>query len=238
MHITMDGHAEKDFAPDQINAVVNFEVIADNYDDALKKGVKAVSEYIDYIIANTDFKKEEFKTSSYNVYERYHYNEIKPTAEEDLDKNLRKRISDGYTFSQTGVLTFDYDKKRLAELLVFTSKNPNAPRFHVNFGLKDVNAKKRELIGAAYEDARAKAEALASAAGKHLRDCIHVDIDGPHRPGSYGMEEERCFGAAKMMRAGAARAEIDNEIKAIDDSFRPEDITLNKSISCVWETSD
>lgn len=236
MQIIMDGRAEKDFAPDQIQAVVNFEVIAEDYDGALKKGVKAVSEYIDFIIANTDFKKEEFKTSSYNVYERYHYNELKPTTEADLDRNLRKRISDGYTFSQTGVLTFDYDKKRLAELLVFTSKNPNAPRFHINFTLKDVHAKKRELIGPAYEDARAKAEALAGAAGKHLRDCVRVEIDKQFHGGPVYDEADRCFGAAKVR--GAARNEVDNEIKAIDDTFRPEDITLEKTISCIWETSD
>ncbi len=38
--------------------------------------------------------------------------------------------------------------------------------------------------------------------------------------------------------AGASRDEFEEEIQNIDETFKPDDITLSKSISCVWETSD
>ena len=105
---------------------------------------------------------------------------------------------------------------------------------HINFGLKDPDSKRRELIPLAYEDARIKAETLASAAHKNLRDCVHVDVD---QPPHHGNEDYGVRYMAKESFADASRA-FEEEIKNIDETFKPDDITLSKDISCIWETSD
>ena len=234
MQIFMNGRGEKDFAPDQIVASVTFNYRASTYDEALKGGVEKVKSYIDGITEATDFTFEDFKTKAYSVQERFHINRLDPKTEADLDKNLQKRISDGFFFTQFACLKFDYDKMRLAKLLTISSKIPNAPMLHIDFTLKDIESKKRELISVAYDDAKKKAEALAIAAHKDLRDCVRVDIDSvPHNE----MRGDMMFEKAAAFR-GAPADDFEQQIKNIDETFKPDDITLSKEISCVWETSN
>lgn len=234
MQIFMNGSAKRDYAPDEIVASVNFNFHADTYDDALKGGVAAVKAYIDGISADTDFTSDDFKTHAYSVHEQFHTNRLAPTRPEDLDKNLEKRVSDGFFFNQYAELRFDYNKDRLIKLMVVSSKLKNAPRLNLRFGLKDMEEKKRELIAEAYEDAKKKAEALAAAAGKNLRDCVRVEIDTlPY--GQRGMEGD--FEMARCAKFAGA-PDFDDEIKNIDETFKPDDITVTKMINCVWETSN
>lgn len=233
MQIFVNGQGEKDFAPDQIKASVNFNFHAMTYDEALKGGVEKVKNYIENISEVTDFKPEDFKTRAYFIREEFHVNSLEPQNEADLGKNLQKRVSDGFFFSQFAYLEFDYDKMRLAKLLAISSKIPNAPMLHIDFGLKDVASKQRELIASAYEDAKKKAEALAVAANKNLRDCVRVEIDSVHNGvmGDMMLDKSARFGSAPMQG-------LEQEIKNIDETFKPDDITISKEISCVWETSN
>ena len=234
MQIFMDGTGSRDFAPDLIRGSVTFTFRATTYDEALKGGVERVKNFIDTLASATDFKAEDFKTRAYSVREEFHIAKIDPKTEADLEKNLQRRISDGFSFSQYAYIEFDYDKERLVRLLAVSSKVEGAPRMHIDFDLKDIEAKRRDLLAAAYEDARLKAEALATAAGKNLRDCVRVNIDTP------AMDHGGYFGGERMMakRAGISGAEIEEEIKTIDETFQPDDITLSKTISCIWETSN
>lgn len=229
----MSGRGEKDYAPDQIIASVTFNHHAKTYDEALRGGVEKVKNYIDSITEATEFTAEDFKTHAYRVNEQYHTNRIEPKTEEDLKKNLEVRISDGFFFFQYAQVEFDYDKARLAKLLAISSKIPGAPMLHIDFRLKDIEEKKRELIAVAYEDAKKKAEALAAAAHKDLRDCVRVHIDAVAASGMTDM----MYADAAPRFAKAASA-LEQEIKTIDETFRPDDIKVSKEISCVWETSN
>ena len=233
MQIFVNGQGEKDFAPDQIKASVNFNFHAMTYDEALKGGVEKVKNYIESISEVTDFKPEDFKTRAYFIREEFHINSLEPQTEADLGKNLQKRVSDGFFFSQFAYLEFDYDKMRLAKLLAISSTISNAPMLHIDFGLNDVASKQRELIASAYEDAKKKAEALAVAANKNLRDCVRVEIDSVHNGvmGDMMLDKSVRFGSAPMQG-------LEQEIKNIDETFKPDDITISKEISCVWETSN
>ncbi len=237
MQIFMNGQAEKDFAPDQIKASVNFNFHASTYDEALKGGVEKVKNYIDNISEATDFKPEDFKTRAYLIQEKFRTVMVSPQDGFDLEKldgNLSKRVSEGFFFSQFTYLEFDYDKMRLAKLLAISSKIPNAPMLHIDFGLKDVASKQRELIADAYEDAKKKAEVLATTANKNLRDCVRVEIDHVYDDNNLYMAEREYSGAI----GSAPMQELEQEIKNIDETFKPNDITISKVISCVWETSN
>ena len=240
MQIFVSGYANRDVAPDQIVASVTFSAHEDTYDEALKTGVKTVKEYLEFIAENTDFDINDFKTHSYNIRESFHYNTLEAKTEDDLNKQLRKRVSDGFFFSQYAYVEFDYDKNKLSQLLVLTSKTPNAPAFHIDFALKDRSAIQRDLLGEAYENARLKAETLATAAGKHLRDCVRVTIDGTSGYSDYGVgyNAKRSSVMYDSAIMASERETINEEIKAIDDSFHPDDIPVSKSIDCTWETSD
>ena len=105
---------------------------------------------------------------------------------------------------------------------------------HIDFTLKDIESKKRELISVAYDDAKKKAEALAVAANKNLRDCVRVEIDYVSHG---GVRDDMRFEKAAAFR-GAPMDDFEQQIKNIDETFKPDDITLSKEISCVWETSN
>lgn len=234
MQIYVKGEARRDIAPDQITASVTFHEHADTYDKALEKGVALVKKYFDFIEENTDFKATDFKTHAYSIHEEFTTNRIDPTKIEDLDKQLTKRVSNGFYFTQYAYLEFDYNKERLSRLLVVTTKTEGAPRFHINFDLKDPKAYQRGLIGEAYHDSRRKAETLAAAADKHLRDCIRVDIDVPNHGSDMGYD----MALRKSARFGSASPSIEEQMQTIDETFHPDDITVAKSIETVWETSD
>ena len=53
------------------------------------------------------------------------------------------------------------------------------------------------------------------------------------------MQREVCklVGKAAKFR-GAPMDDFEQQIKNIDETFKPDDITLSKEISCVWETSN
>lgn len=235
MQIFMNGEASRDYAPDEVLLSATFEYRADTYDEALRGGVEKVSSYIAKIKEVGDLTSDVFKTRAYSVTERKHVNEIKAETEADLDKNLRKVVSEGFFFKQYVELTTDYDRDRLAKIMIATSMIEDAPQIQMSFGIKHTPERRRELIGDAYNDAKSKAEALAHAAGKHLRDCVRVDLDK--------VINSTEFEGAKYKRMGTSTRAMNMEsfnetIKKIDESFRPDDITVSKTISCVWETSD
>ncbi|MBR0134046.1 SIMPL domain-containing protein [Candidatus Saccharibacteria bacterium] len=234
MQINVTGEAKRGIAPDQITASVVFHEHAETYDEALHNGVQTVKDYLQFIQDNTDFRIEDFRTRSYSIRELFHTNRIEAKTEEDLDKKLTKTISDGFDFTQYAYVEFDFNRERLARLLALTSKQENAPRFHIEFGLNDPKAYQRGLIGEAYHDAQRKAETLAAAADKHLRDCIHVDIDQINHYSTFEGET----GGVRYSKVGFNAERVEQEIKAIDETFQPDPIYINKTISCVWETSD
>lgn len=232
MQIFVNGEASRDYAPDQISASVTFQTRQATYDEALSKGVALVKHYIEEIAKVTDFTTDDFKTSSYRIAEQFRENKLEPKTEADLGKNLVKRVSDGFVFTQQGTLTFDYDRERLARLLTAPAQIPNAPRLQIRCELKDVAAKQRELIGEAYADAQRKAEALAAAAGKNLRDCVRVEIDTP------ASGRDAMIAGTPLRKATLRGSGEEAVLSVIDETFKPDDITVSKQIACIWETSN
>ncbi len=234
MQITVKGEASRTVAPDQIVASVTFREHANSYDEVLQKGVQSVKDYLDFIEANTDFTAADFKTRAYNIHEEFTTNHLDAKTEQDLGKQLTRRVSNGFYFTQQAYLEFDYNRERLAKLLVLTAKAAGKPRFSIDFNLKDPKAYQRGLIGDAYRDAQLKAETLAAAANKHLRDCIHVDLDDTtsNRNFDYGVSY------AKSARFEETAASIEKQLQLIDETFHPDDIFISKNINVIWETSD
>ncbi len=228
MKITVTGHSEKAFAPDQIQASTTFKFHADSYAEALQGGVERVRNFITQIAAVTDFEAKDFKTYAYTIQERFHINQIAPTKPSNLDQNLQKRVSDGFFFTQYAHLEFNYDKVRLAKLLAIASQISDAPHLQVNFQLKNPAAKQLELIAEAYQDAQQKARTLADAAKQTLGECLQADLDRSLETPKYIERSATMFGATP--------SENEQLLLGIDETFQPDDIVLSKDIFCTWET--
>ena len=236
MRIHAKGRASRDFTPDQVIARVNFTMLKPSYQQALEEGSQMLANYIAAISERTDFNAEDFKTSSYNIREHFHYSQ---NDSKDLSQIGRpdRRVSDGFEFTQSATLTFDYDRERLAKLLLCTASAPDAPRFHIDFCLKDIHACRRELLPEAYESARQKAEKIAQTAGFSGVECEEIFLDDYHQVATIGAEEPAIKKAARLERFSAPTTPtFEDRLQTINENFHPEPITVSKYIDSIWTT--
>ena len=60
----------------------------------------------------------------------------------------------------------------VADFMEKVAKLKNPPKYTMNFSIKDKEAAKKEVMAEAYTKAKDKAEIIALAAGKTLKDCV------------------------------------------------------------------
>ncbi len=215
MEIIVQGKGTEYFTPDETILNINFYTKGQSYEEALKEGVKNVENFINEILLNNGFNKDEMKTRSFVVKEDQKYNEITKIYE-----------FNGYSFNQGAILKFDYDKEKIASIMEALSKLNNAPTCRINFGVKNEQECKRNILAKAYKDAEEQAQAIALASGKTLKQCMKVDF----KPFSTEYISKTTFDSdlmyAKEVGFGAA--------KTIINTFTPEDIELSETLYCLW----
>ena len=218
MDIMVEGRASRFFKPDQVSMNINFYVKEDSYEKVLKKGVESVEVFIDKILKKFDFTKEDLKTRSFNIREESRY-----------DIENKKSVFDGFSYSQSASLTFEYDIKRVSEMMEAISKLEIAPRYQINFSLKNLANAKSLVLADAYSKAEEKAKMIALAAGKKLKDCIKVDF----RP-----FEERVISQARMDDAMMSSEVVAKRStsEAIQNIYTPSDVEVAETLYCLWIT--
>lgn len=212
MDILVEGKGEKSFKPNQIEISFEFRTVAETYDEVLSLGVKNVENYFE-VLKTMKFEKESLKTRSFRVYENRVY-----------DDKTRTYKNEGYAFNQSVKLKFEYNMQRLSSLMEITSKQKNPPTYQIIFNIKDDKKVEREIIALAVEDAKFQAEAIASASGKKLKDCIKISF----QPFDEKIESPTRFGESRAMCKSASVSE------SIQNVFVPEDVEIEKTIYCLW----
>jgi len=215
MEIIVSGTGERSFKPNKINLFFNFEYKFKDYETAISEGVKYVDSYIK-LLTGEGIKAEQVKTRSFKVYENKVYDNI-----------TRKTTSEGYVFKQEASLDLAFDKKLLANIMEKTSKAANPPMYRINFGLKNIKMAQDNLLKLAYEDAKKQAEAIAKASNKNLVDCLKTSFEPfdkmfTSQTNFYSKDLECC-----CKRVG-------NVSETIENIFQPEDITVTKTIYCLF----
>ena len=231
MDIIVEGVGKKYYTPEEVEVRLDFYTMEGSYEKALERGTKDVEIFVDDVLEEMGFNKEELKTRSFRVFEETRY---------DYDK--KKTISLGYAYTQNGTMKFDYSIERMAEFMDRVSKMKNPPKYHLSFNVRDIKLSKKEALDEAYNEAKSKAEAIAFAAGKNLKDCVKIDfrpfeerVISNSRIGSQDMmldmmfEEDSAPMMSKKMRASKAQ-------ESIQTIFTPEDIEISETLYCLWVT--
>lgn len=222
MDIMVEGTGKRFYKPDEVEISLNFYTKTEDYKTALEEGTRDVQTFIENVLQQMQFSKEDLKTRSFRVYEEKRY---------DYEKKVE--IKFGFAYTQGATLKFDYDVNVIAEFMERVSKLLNPPKYTIAFNVKNEQKSKNEAMADAYNNAKEKAEAIAKTAGKILKECIKTDF----RPfeervysrsslGSEMFEEERvdfAVGAKKM----SAQDTITN-------IFTPEDIEISETLYCLW----
>ena len=109
--------------------------------------------------------------------------------------------------------------------------------FFDNFSIKDKEAAKKEVMAEAYTKAKDKAEIIALAAGKTLKDCVKVDF----RPFETAIQSrsslsDNDFSAMCLKETSAFGVQKSSAKDVIQTIFTPEDVEIRETLYCLWIT--
>ena len=217
MEIVVQGKGSDFFVPDEVSLNITFKAKAQTYEKVLEEGIKSVQCFVKEILLKNYFKIEDMKTRNFVIIEEKKFDSVK-----------REYIFDGFKFNQFATLKFDYNKEKLAQMMVAISKLDNSPECRVDFRVKKEKECRKNILSKAYKDAQDQAMAIALAAGKTLIKCVKVDF----KPFTTNYCSQSQFGtdimSARKSSASAGAAQ------AIVNTFTPEDIILTETLYCLW----
>jgi len=215
MEIIVQGKGKEFFTPNEVTLNFTFTIKGQTYEEVLREGVKNVQYFVDELLLQNNFEKENLKTRNFVIKEETRY-----------DNLTHQNIFEGFSFNQYATLKFDYDKEKLATMMVSISKLDNAPMCQVDFGVKDEKDCRKKILAKAYKDAEEQALAIAEAAGKCLKQCAKVDF----KPFTSDYHSRARYGS-DIMYAEKAVAGV---AQTIANTFTPEDIVLTETLYCLW----
>lgn len=216
MEIHVEGEALEYVSPDQVILNIEFKKKGESYNAVLTEGIESVKTFIEQILIPNSIDKEELKTRSFTIEEDKKYN-----------NKLKKYEKVGFLFNQEAVLRFDYDKILLAAIMISLSNLKNPPLCYVEFGLKDKKEVQKNILSKAYEDAKIKAEAIAIASKKKLKDCIKTE---------FLKKSNSEFISNFSIEEGIITSPLEVQTKNIVNTLIPEDIKLSEKLYCLWIT--
>ena len=230
MDIIVEGIGKKFYSPDEVEINLDFYTRDDSYKRALENGTKNVESFINDVLERMNFNKEIMKTRSFRVYEEKQY-----------DYDRKKYIKLGYAYTQQANIKINYSMEIIAEFMDIVSKLKNPPKYHLSFNVKDIKGCKDEVLAEAYNKAKEKAETIAKAAGKELKECVKTNFipfeesivsrSSLNSQDMY-MEKEQSFGASNFDMAKSTG--VQDTIQTI---FTPEDVEITETLYCLWTTN-
>lgn len=212
MEINVMGQGEKSYKPDQIVFDINISNVYKNYEEALVKGEESVLEFLNEMKA-FGFESQDFKTINYQIKDETEYK----------DNNYRKI---GVRYIRSLTLKFDYDMKKMSEMVEISSKLKNAPRISVRYSLKDKKTAEMQLFTDAYQNAKKQADIIANAAGLKVVRCAKTSI-GEEDNNYYSRTSYECNDKI-MCKSSASASEM------MAQTYTPQDIVVEQQIFCVF----
>lgn len=214
--ITVKGIGKISAHPDYVIIGMELESRNKKYDKAMELAAANIMSLTDALVS-AGFKKEDLKTTDYNV--RTEYDNIR------RKNGSYEREFQGYAVTHNLKVEFDFENKRLSKALEVIGNCLANPQISIAFTIKDTSAINEEMLRTATVNARCKAEILCEASGKRLGDLLSIDYNwGEMRlysDTSYDIEE-RCLAAS----GGTA-------INAME--IEPDDIDVSDTVTFVWE---
>ena len=197
--------------PDTVQITMTLEGVEPVYAETLRRSA-ADTETLRNAIETTGFAREELKTRSFNVQTEY---------EGYQDDGVYRQRLIGYRFHHELLIEFPWENEQLGTVLNAITETELTPEIRITYTVKDREAAKNALIGMAVADAKAKAEALVTAAGVKLCGIRHIN---------YAIDENE-FAVHPVLYAGMSRkACADNAAPEIV----PEEITAEDTVTIVW----
>ncbi len=168
--IRVNGQAIEKATPDLITVYFSVDTKGNTSKEAESANSLIVNKLKDYIIA-LGFSDEDIKTENFNIYPEYDY----PTY---YDSDKEQKIT-GYRAVHSLKIQFSTDEKDKIGSVIDSGASAGAGINYINFELSPSLEQqyKSAAIKTASEDARIKAEAIASGFNKKLGRLVSVSLD-------------------------------------------------------------
>lgn len=210
--ITVKGTGQVSIKPDLVVLELRLDSLDMNYETAMELATRSMAEIND-LLATVGFKKEELKTTNFNVNTQYR-------SEQDKQGQYIQ-IFEGYLVHHDLKLEFDFDQTRLTRTLAVIASGTVMPKLEIQFSVKDKTEVSEALLFKATENAKSKAVALAKASGVALGELLLIDYNW----GELHLYSRTMYSNEDSMMMKSASFAPDIE---------PEDITLNDNVTFVW----
>ncbi|UXX78377.1 SIMPL domain-containing protein [Reichenbachiella carrageenanivorans] len=207
--LNVTGQATLSVQPERTTISYAINETKDSYDEALTTMTNRI-DVLTKSLTKIGFKKEDIKTSNFNIRQNRKYRQNEPKGFE-------------YVASQTLMIEFDHSTKRLLEVLNKTASDEAAPGVSISFGMSDEQTQKvkTQLMQMAVSDAKAKAETLASATGYTIKGIKEINYGS-------GSSQPRPYAASQMgMMKSFAESDMSN--------FEAQDLTVSDQVFISYE---
>lgn len=210
--ITVEGMGHASVKPDFVEVHITLRTSHKGYRiavDMLEKKFEKLRE----ILANIGIKGDSVMTTDFNISTEYmritdtYYNE--------------KDVFNEFLCRQNLKLEFDFDPKRVEEVLAALSGCFTHPVFCVKFTLKNRNVLEEKILRSAVQNAKRQAEILCEASGAKLGKLINID---------YYWNNERVY----------SNTQFDMKMPYMPEcgyicTMEPENINFVENAKFVWE---
>ncbi len=206
-----EGYAESKVIPDIIRVYLGINEKADTLLEAQEKSSGIYDDFVVLMISN-GFEEAIISTTSFSVNPNYVW------------KNNENK-QEGYLASHN--LQIEISTEDLEDLnkIISAAVNSGVGINYINFELsiEKENSEKNRLIGLASENARGKAEALATGVGKRLGKVVSIS------EGSFGYNPMIMYAEADMAVGGV------ESIQERVSSIAPSEQTVSSSVTVVYK---
>ena len=198
--------------PDTMRITLTIEGVCPEYGMTLVYSASDSARFREALMT-VGFAREDLKTLNFNV---------RPEYEDYQEEGVYKRRLVGFRSRHELSVAFPSDNERLGHILAAIAGTGLSPEISIGYTVQDRETAKNALLGMAVADAKAKAEALTSAAGVKLLGIRHIN---------YAIDENAFAVHPVVLHAGAARKMCaDNAAPEIV----PEEITAEDTVTVVW----
>lgn len=213
--ITVKGVGTASTKPDLIVISLSIVEKAPEYVSSVN-GANERIEKLQAAIATVGFEKEDLKTLSFNArtnYENYRG-----------EDGVYKQRFMGYACEYHLKLSMDFDNKRLSETLAAIANSGANAEQSIAFTVKEPEKVSAQLLKAATENAREKAEVLCAASGVTLGELVNIEYNW----GDISIHSASVY--SKQLRSMDAAVPT-----AAMPEFEPDDIKSSDTATFVWE---
>lgn len=213
--ITVKGMGKISVSPDLIVISMKLETKNKEYDKTMESASEKI-ELLNTSLENIGFEKNSVKTTAFKV--RTDYESVK------TKDGVYKSVFSGYACNHNLKIEFDFDTKRLSEVISTISKCLAKPELSISFTVKDPSKISRDLLISASKNAKQKAEALCEASNVKLGDLISIDYNW----GELNLLSDTDYRIESrlMMKSEACLANVE---------ISPDDVNVSDTATFVWE---